>query len=156
MNKQQGFTLIELVMVIVILGILAAFAVPRFADITTDARTATVRALTGSVRSASALAHSTSLAQARSASQSISMDGAQVTMINFYPSSSPNASANFMLGIVAALADISGFTTNLSGTADTIHFRSDGATNVVTCYTAYRAAANTTSAPTILQDLTGC
>ena len=158
MNKQQGFTLIELVMVIVVLGVLAAFAVPRFADITTDARVATVNAVAGSIRSASALAHATSLAQSRSSGASISMEGTQVTMINFYPTSSPTASPGNSLtgGIAAALADITGFTLNLSGTADTIHFRRIGAVNEVTCYAAYRAAVSTTTTPTISVDTTGC
>jgi MSHA pilin protein MshA len=45
MKKQQGFTLIELVTVIIILGILAAFAIPRFINLTTEARAASIEGL---------------------------------------------------------------------------------------------------------------
>ncbi|HEC17557.1 MAG TPA: type II secretion system protein [Sedimenticola sp.] len=55
-RKQSGFTIIELVMVIVILGILAAMAVPRFADLSGSATTATKDGLEGSVKSAWAIA----------------------------------------------------------------------------------------------------
>ena len=54
-RMQQGFTLIELVVVIVILGILAATALPRFVDLTDDASRAAVAGVAGGLSSASAI-----------------------------------------------------------------------------------------------------
>jgi len=84
-SAQQGFTLIELIMVIVILGILSAFALPKFADFSTNAEGASIQAVLGAVKSGSAIAHAKWLAEGDSASTSVTLEGVAITMDNGYP-----------------------------------------------------------------------
>lgn len=63
MRSNKGFTLIELVVVIVILGILAATAAPKFMDLQKDARTSAIHGLQGAVKSAANMAYAKSIIQ---------------------------------------------------------------------------------------------
>jgi MSHA pilin protein MshA len=140
---QQGFTLIELVVVITILGILAAFAIPRFASLDSAARISATSAMAGTIRSAAALAHAQYLV-AGTAPATVTMDGTSVTLAFGYPDAT---------GIVAAIQDTSGFTS--AGTT-TITFTKTGAATPANCVATYAPSTVANTAPLITQTTTGC
>jgi MSHA pilin protein MshA len=145
-KAQSGFTLIELVVVITILGILAAFAVPRFASHEGQARLAATQALAGSVRSGAALSHAVWVAQGDPASVSVTMEGVAIAMANGYPTVS---------GIDDTLVEYTGFILTTAG--DTARFTkaTPAGTPMANCFVAYTpAAAN--GAPAVATTTGGC
>lgn len=102
---QCGFTLIELIMVIVILGVLSAFALPRFSDMSNEAELAATRGGLAAVKSAAGIVHASWLADGGT-SETVTLEGPTViTLINGYPSGD-DADA----GTVSDASNLDGFT----------------------------------------------
>jgi MSHA pilin protein MshA len=148
-TPQGGFTLIELVVVIVILGILAAFAIPRFANIAKDARVSALNGMAGSLRSTSALVHGMALARnvtnATAASNAITLEGTGIAIVEGYPAAAAD-------GVIAALVNLDTATYTLvpaTPAAGSITVRVVGASNPAGCSVFYTQPAAPGTAGTV-------
>jgi MSHA pilin protein MshA len=140
MKLQKGFTLIELVIVIVILGLLAATALPRFSNLTQSARVATLNGLAGGLRGGISIAHATQLVTPNSASNDpVLLDTVSITMINGWPAAAT---------VSNVLTDITSFTFNGAVTPATF-------TLVTNCRVDYTESA-TGAFPVVAVVSTGC
>ena len=146
-SQQRGFTLIELVVVITILGILAAFAVPKFITLDKTARVATLNGLAGTIKSAAALARGMSMASGSTVS--VPMEGSTVNLAFNYPDAT---ATGIFLAVNTSPTDFA-FTT----AAGVATWSKVGAPDPTNCLVTYTAAAGAGAVPTVSAPVTtGC
>ncbi|MGM0430039.1 MAG: pilus assembly FimT family protein [Pseudomonadota bacterium] len=170
MRNQKGFTLIELIIVIVVLGILAVTAAPQFIDFSSDARTSTVKGLKGAMQGASQTVYARAAIDDDldgTSGTPVSVNG--VDTVNGYPAATE-------AGIVtAANLDATNVDPAATVTTDWAFFADSGTISIApgdqvpdpttavigditdtNCYATYSDAADSDTPPVITTETSGC
>lgn len=157
-QTQTGFTLIELIVVILILGILAATALPRLINAQQDARISKAQGIYGAIRSASMLGKArceldlgrglNTAGTCGNATPQVNMDGTLVDILNRYPDATTKG-----IILAAQLGENTDGLTIVAGNPLLIQI--NGATSLATCSISY-TAATAAAAPVITLITTGC
>ena len=137
MKRQGGFTLIEMVVVIVILGILAVTAAPRFLNLQDDARAATLQGLKGAIDGAAGITFGKAAIQGKETSNNETVDG--VATAYGYPQATSAA-------LEAAVSGLSDDWSVVDSDTGVIKYGFKKGSSETKCYVQYQAATGNSTA----------
>lgn len=146
-RQQAGFTLIELVVVILILGLLAAVALPRYANLAKQAHIASINGVAGGLRGAVALVRAQYIAGSQTTSPVTMLDATTVAVSPGAPSAGGGFPLSTAGGINNAMPDPADYTV-VPGATSATYTPSGGS---ATCLVTYTAAGGV-----VTVDVSGC
>ena len=173
MKRQQGFTLIELVVVIIILGILAVTAAPKFINLQSDARASAIQGMKGAIQGANSLVYSKAAVAGKETKATDTLDIAgttattdDVAIVYGYMDATKAAleagmDVKFDIGTSSTATGSNDWIINADTTAKTATIwqrgaPADVASPAASCKIVYAAATNAGASPTITLTDNGC